>query len=138
MYLVIQSFYGYYNGAEDYFTHERDGAYDFHDEIGIECGPNCSRIVNEAKGTYSAQLFTTRAIEIVKNHSNSTTNKPLFLYLPYQSVHGPAECPQSYIQPYEKTINNSKRYNLFLRSRSFTDFDSEIIQENLCWNVISS
>eukprot|EP01083_Nonionella_stella_P285657 972436_1 len=57
----FESFYGYYNGAEDYFTHERGNAYDFHDEIGIKCGANCSRIATEAHGLYSAQLFTQRA-----------------------------------------------------------------------------
>eukprot|EP01084_Bolivina_argentea_P120082 212864_1 len=103
------SFYGYYNGAEDYYTHKTNGAFDFHDEIGIKCGSNCSRIATEVLGSYSAQLFTKRAIEIVTNHSKSSDNKPLFLYLPYQSVHAPAEVPQSYVIPYKNTINNTQR-----------------------------
>eukprot|EP01084_Bolivina_argentea_P251066 420929_1 len=47
-----ESFYGYYTGAEDYYTHIQQNYFDFHDEIGINCGLNCSRIATETYGIY--------------------------------------------------------------------------------------
>ena len=93
------------------FTLKTDDTFDFHDDRGINCGPNCSRPATETYGTYSAFLYTTRAQEIITNHStnNDTKNSPLFLYLAYQSVHSPAECPQSYIDAYNTSINNEQR-----------------------------
>ena len=49
----FESFYGYYNCAEDYFTHSvpgRNATYglDFHDDPTPNCGPNCSRPAWEA------------------------------------------------------------------------------------------
>jgi arylsulfatase A-like enzyme len=38
----FDSFYGYYTGGEDYFTHQTDGGYDFHRDVQPNCGPNCS------------------------------------------------------------------------------------------------
>ena len=39
-------------------------------------------------GIYSANVFTQRAEDIVKKHD---ARQPMFLYLAYQSVHGPME-----------------------------------------------
>ena len=120
-YRGFDSFYGYYQGSEDYYTHESSGAYDLHEENGFYCGKNCSRVVSEANGNYSAFLFTNRAIDIIKNHTkeqkrlqqlspNTTGNsKPFFLYLPYQSVHSPREVPSYYSDKYKNSINNTER-----------------------------
>ena len=49
----FESFYGYYNCAEDYYTHSVPGqnatyGLDFHDDPSPNCGPNCSRAAWEA------------------------------------------------------------------------------------------
>ena len=55
-------------------------------------------------------LFTQRAIDIINNHTqNNEADKPLFLYLAYQSVHEPTEVPKQYEDAYNGIINNSKR-----------------------------
>eukprot|EP01084_Bolivina_argentea_P102815 184180_1 len=105
-YRGFESFYGYYGGGEDYYTHEAGGAYDFREDIGVKCGPNCSRVATEAHGKYSAHLFTNRAIQIIEQHNKT---KPLFLWLAYQSVHAPTEVPQSYINAYNGIIQDAKR-----------------------------
>lgn len=105
----FESFYGYYQGGEDYYTHITNKAYDFHEDNGLECGPNCSRLATEAYGTYSAYLFTQRAIDIINNHTKNDNDKPLFLYLAYQSVHEPTEVPKQYEDAYNGIISNSKR-----------------------------
>ena len=106
-----KSYYGYYTGGEDYFTHKSQNYYDFRNDIGLNCGKNCSIVEVNAYQNYSANLFTQRAIEIIKNHSTNSETKqqPLFLYLAYQSVHAPAEVPKYWEQPYNLTISNTKR-----------------------------
>jgi hypothetical protein len=39
----FSSFFGYYEGSEDYYTHTCAGGLDFHVEEGLECWPNCTR-----------------------------------------------------------------------------------------------
>ncbi|XP_062594709.1 arylsulfatase B-like [Saccostrea cucullata] len=87
----FDSYFGYLTGAEDYFTHERC--------FGKMCGTDLHENTSPANysGVYSAHLFSQKAADVVKNHN---TNQPLFLYLPFQSVHGPLQVPEKYIQPY--------------------------------------
>ncbi len=67
----------------DYYTHF-NGAYDFFFQDGLNCGDNCSIPMVNEYNIYSTHLFTNRAIDIIRNHSQSQTDNPLFLYLPYQ------------------------------------------------------
>eukprot|EP01084_Bolivina_argentea_P308547 533568_1 len=102
----FESFYGYYGGGEDYFTHKAGGNYDFRRDERLNCGPNCSVVEIEAFQNYSTRLFTSRAIIIINNHSQS---QPLFLYLAYQAVHAPDDVPKSYVTPYDQSITDSQR-----------------------------
>eukprot|EP01084_Bolivina_argentea_P102820 184186_1 len=108
-----KSYYGYYTGGEDYFTHKAGGYYDFRNDMGINCGGNCSQVAVNAYQNYSANLFSDRAIEVIVNHSthSDTKDTPLFLYLAYQSVHAPGEVPSYWVEPYTKTIPDKKRRN---------------------------
>ncbi|KAL9955594.1 hypothetical protein ACROYT_G036936 [Oculina patagonica] len=81
----FDSFFGYWCGKEDYWDHsdrEHYWALDLH---------NNTEPVWTEWGHYSSDLFTEKAVDIIKNHNSST---PLFLYLPYQAVHS-----ANYIQP---------------------------------------
>lgn len=55
----------------------------------------CCQVYYDANGTYSAYVFTQRVEEVIASHD---VNKPLFVYLPFQSVHGPLQVPDSYVQ----------------------------------------
>lgn len=70
-------FYGHYNGAINYFTHEREGELDWHND-------------NETsydKG-YSTDLLTDEAVKCIKNYSGKS---PFFIYLAYNAPHGPLQ-----------------------------------------------
>lgn len=97
-YRGFDSFVGYYNAIEHYFTHlgHRHG-YDFRENEDV---------FYAAKGVYSAFVFTQYIEQVIKQHDDS---KPLFVYLPYQSVHGPLEVPQDYIDKYCSHIQNDTR-----------------------------
>ncbi|WP_435019141.1 arylsulfatase B [Tundrisphaera sp. TA3] len=78
--------YGHYNGAIDYFTHERDGGFDWHRDDKV----------NRDEG-YSTDLLANEAAKLVETHDVS---RPLFLYLPFNAVHSPHQVPPRYKEPY--------------------------------------
>nr|KAG5693863.1 hypothetical protein BaRGS_009919 [Batillaria attramentaria] len=84
----FDSYLGYYNAAEDYYTHVIGSGYDFRKDKDVDAADN---------GTYSAYVFTDRIIDIISTHNKS---QPLFLYLPFQSVHAPLEVPVEYEEKY--------------------------------------
>jgi arylsulfatase A-like enzyme len=93
-YRGFDSFFGYYGGGEDYFTHSQD----FRLDIGKNCGPNCSQTQPQLAGNYSTELYAQRQIEIIQNHDFAGGTAPLFLYSAFQAVHCPYESPDSYEQ----------------------------------------
>ncbi|XP_046368365.2 arylsulfatase B-like [Haliotis rufescens] len=98
----FDTYLGYYSGDEEYFTHmsqDRGG------DVGLDFHFN-KTVYGNANGTYSANVFTDRAVEIIENHDNS---KPLYLYLPFQSVHIPLEVPSKYENLYKNIENLNRR-----------------------------
>jgi hypothetical protein len=77
----FQSFYGFYTGGEDYFTHNA-GGYDFRRDPSFRCGANCSQVAWEDKGKYSTTMFAGEAVAVIQAHD--TAAAPLFLYLAFQ------------------------------------------------------
>lgn len=86
--------YGHYNGALDYFTHDRDGGYDWHrnDQVSRDEG-------------YTTKLVGDEAVRLIENHD---AKKPLFLYVPFNAPHGPLQAPQDYLDRYS-SIQDTKR-----------------------------
>ncbi|CAH3188272.1 unnamed protein product [Porites lobata] len=96
-YRGFESFYGFYTDMEDHFEHERLGILDLRDD---------TLPVRDKDGTYSANLFTKQAVQVIMEHNSS---RPLFLYLPFQNVHGPVQAPQKYIDKYSFIENKTRR-----------------------------
>jgi arylsulfatase A-like enzyme len=80
--------YGHMFGAIDYFTHLRDGKRDWYrdDKPLVEEG-------------YSTHLIAKEACRLIKEQ---TAGKPLFLYVPFNGIHGPHQVPDQYMQPYQE------------------------------------
>ncbi|XP_040067208.2 arylsulfatase B [Ixodes scapularis] len=91
-YRGFDSFYGYYNGGEDYYNHSITND----NRTGLDFWLNTEPLFNET-GNYSTHLFTERAKFLIKSRNAA---KPLFLYLAYQSVHGPLEAPEENIMKF--------------------------------------
>jgi len=101
----FDTFYGYYTGAEDYYQHTRmpdtkphTPGYDFRDQ---------DEVASEARGSYSAHLFGDRVVDIIKEQANSL--HPMFLYLPFQSVHAPLQVPEEYENHFSHITNKARR-----------------------------
>ena len=49
------------------------------------------------------------ANKIINKHAKKYKNKPLFMYLPFQSPHGPLEVPDEYWDLYPNEENENRR-----------------------------
>ncbi|GFR75218.1 arylsulfatase B-like [Elysia marginata] len=99
----FDTYFGYLTGSEDYYTHLREfgASSKFYLDLHNERGP-----VKNESGHYSAHLFTQKAIDVINSHKDS---KPLFLYMAYQSVHGPLQVPDKYLKQYEHIEDETRR-----------------------------
>ena len=107
-YRGFDSFFGYFNGDEDYYTR-------IHSEIfstspyrlclGYDLRRNES-VSTKEKGQYSTFMFTKEAQKLIMDHDSSS---PMYLYLAFQAVHSPLQVPQQYIQQYEGVIKDKNR-----------------------------
>src|SRR3954454_15926984 len=79
--------YGHYNGALDYFTHERDGGFDWHrnDRVCRDEG-------------YTTVLLGNEAVDVIGKHQQS---RPLFMYVPFNAPHTPLQALPEHLQLYE-------------------------------------
>lgn len=86
-------FYGHLNGAIDYFTHEREGELDWHNdwESSYDQG-------------YSTDLITKEAIRCIDNYS--TEEEPFFLYVAYNAPHTPLQAKPEDIALYTDDLDS--------------------------------
>lgn len=78
--------YGHYNGAINYYRHDRDGGHDWH--------RNDRACHDEG---YSTFLVADEAVRLIRGHDRG---RPLFLYVPFNAVHAPHQVPEQYTRPY--------------------------------------
>ncbi|KAK7469502.1 hypothetical protein BaRGS_00036481, partial [Batillaria attramentaria] len=100
-YRGFDSFFGYYSGMEDYYTHmehfKTDEGYDLR---------NDTEVFRDPKETHFNYLFTKHAIDVIEQHDPST---PLYLYLPFHLVHAPLQVPMRFENMYKNIQNGSRR-----------------------------
>ncbi|QDT56447.1 Arylsulfatase [Caulifigura coniformis] len=91
----FQHQYGHYNGALDYFTHDRDGGHDWHKDDKV----------NRDEG-YSTVLIGDEAVRRIKEREKS---KPLFLYVPFNAVHSPLQALEKDLEKYAHIQDKKRR-----------------------------
>jgi arylsulfatase A-like enzyme len=88
--------YGLWFGMIDYYTHKRDGTLDWHRD---------DQPCNDEG--YSTHLIAKEACRIIRERNPA---KPLFLYLPFNAVHGPYQVPESYLKPFTNLAGIRQTY----------------------------
>lgn len=81
-YRGFDSFYGYYGNKIDYFTHEGESA----GRIGLDWRYNLVPAPQET-GQFATKLLTDRAINLIKQHSQEGSSRPLYLQVCYPNTH---------------------------------------------------
>jgi arylsulfatase A-like enzyme len=87
--------YGHYNGALDYFTHERDGGFDWHrnDQVCKDEG-------------YTTTLLGDEAVRLIDRHDPKT---PMFMYLAFNAPHAPLQALPEHLKRYEHVKDKTRR-----------------------------
>jgi arylsulfatase A-like enzyme len=85
-------FKGCYTGAIDYFTHERLGEVDWHDNFD-----------NSDQPGYVTNLIADASAEFITAHAN---DEPFLCYAAFTAPHGPLAAPQSYLDRYASLDDN--------------------------------
>lgn len=87
--------YGHYNGAIDFFTHERDGGLDWHrnDRASREKG-------------YATKLLGDEAVRVIEQ---AQAGRPFFLYLPFNAPHTPLQAPGEYVKRYAHLTDKKRQ-----------------------------
>ena len=80
-------FLGHYNGAIDYFTHEREGQLDWHTNYEA----------NHDEG-YSTDLIAAAAVNFVERHAEDAA--PFLLYVPFNAPHSPFQAKEEDLPAY--------------------------------------
>ena len=88
--------YGHFFGALDYFTKLRNGERDWY--------RNDRPCDDEG---YSTHLLGREACRMIRERPK---DKPLFLYVPFQAVHGPYQVPDEYLRPYASLKGTRQKY----------------------------
>ena len=108
-YRGFSSFTGYLNGAEDYWDHTRaDGSFYGLDFRAGGATNSLPPATNASFDVYSAFVFANAVAKIVTSHGATSPQTPLFVYLPFQSVHNPLQAPVEYENMYLE-VNNTDR-----------------------------
>ncbi len=82
-------FYGHYNGAIDYFTHEREGEVDWHD--GFE--------PSDDEG-YQTDLVAEAAAQFIREHASDAA--PFLCYVAFNAPHSPFQAKPDDLERYEQ------------------------------------
>ena len=88
--------YGLFLGMCDYFTHMEAGGFDWHrdDKVCRDEG-------------YTTHLIAKESVRLIAQRDRT---KPLFLYVPFNAVHGPIQAPESYTTPYARLTGQRRIY----------------------------
>jgi arylsulfatase A-like enzyme len=87
--------YGHYFGMLDYFTHQRGGELDWYRDG--------QKVKEEG---YTTHLLRDEACRVI---ARQPKEKPLFLYVPFNGVHGPFQVPETYLKPYPDLKGNRQK-----------------------------
>jgi arylsulfatase A-like enzyme len=87
--------YGHYNGMLDYFTHMRDGGFDWHrnDKVCRDEG-------------YTTTLLGDEAVRVIEKHDPKT---PMFLYMPFNAPHSPLQALPEHLKHYAHVKDKTRQ-----------------------------
>ena len=120
-YRGFKTFYGYYMGRGDYFDHRnKEAPKGWQEWWGLDWHYDVEGQLNDVYsdfGEYSSRVIANRASDLIQNHNFEA--KPLFLYLPFQSVHS-----ANNVEPLEVPTDTLNQFQVSCRPILAIDFVS--------------
>lgn len=104
------SHYGQYSGAIDYFTHR--SAEPLSQDIpdwwlnGVQVDGASEHTDSQGHGGWSPDLLADKAVSHIQNRD---PNKPLLLYVAFNSIHGPVSAPADLLAKYSSITDVNRR-----------------------------
>ncbi len=95
-------FYGHYNGAFDYFTHQRDGENDWH--------RNDTTVKEEG---YATDLLAADAARFIRE---APAGQPWLLYVPFNAPHSPFQAKEEDLKKYPQLQGDKRAYAAMIDS----------------------
>jgi arylsulfatase B len=97
-------FIGHYNGAIDYFTHQREGELDWH--RGYESNHDAG---------YSTDLIAEAAAKFIEQHAGD--DSPFFCYVPFNAPHSPLQAKDEDLKTYRDLAAGQPRRRRLRRQK---------------------
>lgn len=91
----FESSYGHFNGAIDYYKHDREGGLDWHRD---------GKTLEETG--YSTELIGAEAVRRIRGRDKK---RPFFLYVPFNAPHAPLQAPQPLVDRYASVKDEKRR-----------------------------
>ena len=99
-------FVGHYNGAIDYFTHEREGELDWHRDYES----------NHDEG-YTTDLIADAAVAFIHQHAKG--GSPFLCYVPFNAPHSPLQAKGGDLSEYEHLANAEPQFGTGTKDPAF-------------------
>ncbi|XP_015512998.2 arylsulfatase B-like [Neodiprion lecontei] len=107
-YRGFDSHFGYWNGLQDYYSHEVAATFDSY--RGFDMRRNMT-VARDTAGKYSTDLFTEEAVRLIETHN---PDDPMFMYLSHLAPHtgnqdNPFQAPDEEVAKFTHIVDPERR-----------------------------
>ncbi|KAJ8025599.1 Arylsulfatase I [Holothuria leucospilota] len=116
--------------STDFYRHTIGSRYDMWD---------MEKPAYKFKRQYSAEVYASKAEDLIANYSLHNSGRPFFLFLSFHVPHAPQQVPRKYIDKWKSysNVTNSRQQKLFGQISCMDEMVNKVVlslQRNALWN----